>query len=167
MRSGARMKIKSRFHLRKKELKMILRDLEPFLTDTGFKNESFEMVEFDDGTKIVNVGGEPVLMEIDRKYFFTVFGALKYRPSGNYIIVDEGAVRFIMNGADVMKPGIVSVKGEVKKGDFVIVVEEKKNTPIAVGIAIVDGPEMISGKGRAVKNIHHVGDKIWNFFLNS
>jgi len=165
MKSGEKMRIKSRFHLRKKELKRIFEDVKMFHLE--FKNEKVELVEFHDGTKIVKVGNEPILMEIDRRYFFTVFGALKYRPDAKNVVVDEGAVKFIMNGADVMKPGIVRADEDIEKGDFVIVTEEKKNTPIAIGVALVDGTEMKSGKGKAVKNIHHVGDKIWNFFLST
>ncbi len=165
MKSKEKMRIKSRFHLRKKELKRILEDVEMFHLE--FKNEKVEMVEFHDGTKIVKVEDEPILMEINSRYFFTVFGALKYRPDAKNVVVDEGAVRFIMNGADVMKPGIVRVDEDIEKEDLVIVTEEKKNTPIAIGVALVDGPEMKSGKGKAVKNIHHVGDKIWNFFLST
>jgi len=80
-------------------------------------------------------------------------------------VVDEGAMPYIMNGADVMKPGIIYADESIKAGDFVYVVVEKKETPLAVGIALVDGKDMVGGKGKAVKNIHHLKDKIWKFFF--
>ena len=70
-----------------------------------------------------------------------------------------------MNGADVMKPGIVWADERIKKDDFVYITVEEKDTPIAVGLALVDGPEMIGKRGKAVKNLHHIKDKIWNRFF--
>ncbi|MCD6492629.1 MAG: pseudouridine synthase, partial [Archaeoglobaceae archaeon] len=81
------------------------------------------------------------------------------------VVVDEGALKFIMNGADIMKPGIVYADENIKKGDFVYVAVEGKETPIAVGIALTNGKEMTDGKGKAVKNIHHLKDKIWKYFF--
>jgi PUA domain protein len=55
----------------------------------------------------------------------------------------------------------------IKKDDFVYITVEGKDVPIAVGIALVDGVEMQNGKGKAVKNIHHLKDKVWNHFFRN
>ena len=40
--------------------------------------------------------------------------------------------------------------------------EEKYGKPLAVGIALMDGPEMVEAKsGKAAKSVLHVGDKVW------
>ena len=75
-------------------------------------------------------------------------------------MVDSGAVRFVVNGADIMKPGIVSADPEIAVGDLVVIVEERHKKPLAVGRALVPGSEM-KGEGKAVKSMHHVGDSIW------
>ena len=78
------------------------------------------------------------------------------------IVVDSGAVPYVVNGADVMRPGIVSVSDDIRAGAPAQVVEERHGKPIAICIALHDAPgirEMKSGK--ACRNIHHVGDEIW------
>ena len=37
------------------------------------------------------------------------------------------------------------------------------NKPLAIGISLITGPEMVENdEGKAIKSIHHVGDEIWN-----
>jgi len=76
--------------------------------------------------------------------------------------VDEGAIKFLLNGADVMRPGIRNFDDWGSAGAVVVVKEEKKGRAIAIGESIVSGSEM-SGmtKGSCLKNMHHVGDKYW------
>ena len=77
-------------------------------------------------------------------------------------VVDSGAVRFLCNGADVMRPGITAFKGSFKKGDIVVVQEEKHHKYIAVGLALLDSTEASKvEKGAVVKSLHYVGDKVW------
>ncbi|HIP58061.1 MAG TPA: DUF1947 domain-containing protein [Archaeoglobus profundus] len=151
-----------RYMLRKKETKVIIKQLKE-TTGIEIKGE-MERVEFNDEVVIL-VDGEPIILEYEEKYYFTVYGLLKFRPERGKIVVDKGAMPHIINGADVMKPGIIYADESIKKGEFVYVVVEEKETPLAVGIALVDGKEMKNGKGKAVKNIHHLKDKIWKYFF--
>ncbi len=81
---------------------------------------------------------------------------------GPGVVVDEGAVKFITNGADVMRPGIVDFRGEFKKGDIILVYTVKLPFPIAVGEALYDLKEMKEmERGKVVKNIHHLGDDLF------
>ncbi|HIP25974.1 MAG TPA: DUF1947 domain-containing protein [Archaeoglobus profundus] len=151
-----------RYMLRKKETKVIIKQLKE-TTGIEIKGE-MERVEFNDEVVIL-VDGEPIILEYEGKYYFTVYGLLKFRPERGKIVVDKGAMPHIINGADVMKPGIIYADESIKKGEFVYVVVEEKETPLAIGIALVDGKEMKNGKGKAVKNIHHLKDKIWKYFF--
>ncbi|HDD70454.1 MAG TPA: hypothetical protein ENG19_04925, partial [Candidatus Bathyarchaeota archaeon] len=55
-------------------------------------------------------------------------------------------------------------EGEFRKGDYVFVVDEKYSKPLAVGIIEYDAGTVKNVKdGVVVKNLHFVGDKIWNF----
>jgi len=151
-----------RQRLRKKESKRVAEEIK----------ENCEVdiaVEIDrvviDGRSVLLVDGEPVLLEHDGRHYFTVYGIMKFRPEKGRIAVDGGAVKFVMNGADIMKPGIVEADENIEEGDFCYVVVEKKLTPLAVGIALINGKNMVGGKGKAVKNIHHLNDRIWRFFF--
>jgi PUA-domain protein len=93
--------------------------------------------------------------------FLTVRGLLKYPAQGRAVTVDMGAVRFVTNGADVMGPGIVEADAGIKEGDWVWVRDERNRKPLAVGKALVAGPAMVKGKGKCVKSVHYLGDKLW------
>ncbi len=151
-----------RHMLRKKEAKRIAKLL---AETTGVELKgSMERVEID-GRIVILVDGEPLILEYEGRHYLTVYGLLKYKPRRGKVVVDEGAMPYIINGADVMKPGIVEADESIREGDFVYVVVEGKETPLAVGIALVEGKEMVGGKGKAVKNIHHLKDKIWKTFF--
>ncbi len=78
-------------------------------------------------------------------------------------VVDEGAIRFLVNGADVMRPGIRSFDDWGEAGRVVVVREEKKGRSIAVGVSTVSSAEAKGmSRGSCLKNIHHVGDRYWN-----
>jgi PUA domain protein len=151
-----------RYRLRKKDSKTISKFFEENY-GISIKGD-MEKFEFDD-LSVITVENEPIILEYEGRYYFTVYGVIKFKPEKGRVVVDGGAMPYIMRGADVMKPGIVEADESIKAGDFVYVAVEGKMTPIAVGIALVDGVEMKGGKGKAVKNIHHLKDKIWNYFF--
>lgn len=155
------MKIKSRNVLRKAEQKALINDIsEAFGDARAFQDRKLEHVETDKWDFIF-VDNEPLLFKIEGKIFPTVKGALRLNPSRRRVVVDSGAVRFIVNGADAMGPGIVEADPSIREKDLVIVVEETHGKALAVGRALVSGREMVRGKGKAVKSIHYVGDEIW------
>jgi PUA-domain protein len=155
------MKTKSRHHLKGSEAKKIIAALEPFLEDDSALNKaSLERAETDEGVDLIFVDGRPLLMIIEGQPFFTVLGAIELKPNKRLVVVDSGAVRFIVNGADVMKPGIVSADPKIAAGDLVVVVEERHKKPLAIGRALIPGTEM-KGEGKAIKSLHHVGDQVW------
>ncbi|MCX9084008.1 MAG: RNA-binding protein [Candidatus Methanoperedens sp.] len=155
------MKIKSRNVLRKTDQKALVNDIvEAFGDASSFENRKLEYVE-SDGQDFIFVDGEPLLFKIDGKIFPTVKGALKLNPARRRVVVDPGAIKFIINGADTMSPGIVEADPTINEGDLVIIVEQTHGKAIAIGRALVAGKDMSRGKGKAVKSIHYVGDEIW------
>ncbi len=85
--------------------------------------------------------------------------ALKVLPK---ITVDMGAVPHVAGGADIMAPGIRKIEGEFGEGGLVTVVDEKYGKYLAVGRSMVDSKTMIgTKKGKVVKNLHYVGDEVW------
>jgi len=112
------------------------------------------------------INGKPLLIKAGENVFptliFNEFSALAPK-----VVVDMGAVPYVCNGANIMAPGIVRFEGEFRKGDHVIVVDEKHGKPIAIGEIIydVDTVRKVS-EGVVVRNIHFVGDRAWNFIKN-
>lgn len=84
-----------------------------------------------------------------------------------YVTVDQGAVPRILNGADVMAPGIIELS-QFPQGALVGVREPQRKAFIAVGKALMSSDEISSIKrGRAIKSLHHVGDKIWEGIIET
>jgi PUA-domain protein len=155
------MRIKSRHHLKGSDAKRVVASLAPLLDDAdALRTASLELAETDEGVDIIFVSGKPQIMVVEGQPFFTVLGAIELSPTRRLVIVDSGAVRFIVNGADVMSPGIVYADPEIAAGDLVVVAEETHRKPLAIGKALIPGIEM-KGTGKAVKSLHHVGDEIW------
>jgi PUA domain protein len=62
-----------------------------------------------------------------------------------------------------MAPGIVRIKGEFKKGALALVVDVKHGKTLALGEMQLDAESAkATRKGVVVKNVHFVGDEIWN-----
>jgi PUA domain protein len=77
--------------------------------------------------------------------------------------VDKGAIKFMLNGADVMRPGIRKFDDWGPVGRMVVVKEETKGRAIAVGPSTVTSAEAQGmSKGGCIRNLHHVGDRYWN-----
>ena len=79
------------------------------------------------------------------------------------VVVDMGAVPHVVNGADVMAPGVVRIEGEFMGGNLVVVVDENHGQPLAVGtsvfsVEIVEKMAKNKDKGRVVISLHHAGD---------
>ncbi|SFF83900.1 RNA-binding protein, containing PUA domain [Halopelagius inordinatus] len=157
------MKVKSRHHLRSDEID----DIERTIADrTGVEldGDAYEMVELSESEyDIVLVDGEPVVMFLDDEPALTVRGANQYSPSRNVVTVDSGAISFVSDGADVMRPGIVEADDSIASGDFVLVAEETHGKVLAVGRALESGAEMVGESGKVVESIHHVGDELYEF----
>ncbi len=128
----------------------------------GLENKVLEKITLDEYSLIL-VDGKPLLFEIEGQLFPTVRGALEMELNKRIVTVDKGAIRFVSNGADIMAPGVVEADSEIKDGDLVIVVEEAHRKPLAIGKALMKGPQMVEAdSGKAIKSITHVGDKLWN-----
>jgi PUA domain protein len=75
--------------------------------------------------------------------------------------VDSGAVKFVCNGADIMRPGITSLD-HFAKSSLVVVSEERYGKAISVASAKAGSEEIKSmTKGPALENLHYVGDRYW------
>ena len=157
------MEVKSRHHLRSDEI----RNLETTLSEglgVDVDGDTYEFVELT-GTDfdLVLVDGEPAVMYVDDEPFLTVRGANVYEPERGVVTVDAGAVSFVSDGADVMRPGIVDADEGIEESSLVVIAEESHGKVLAVGRAMVDGDEMVGDSGKVVSSVHHVGDDLFEF----
>ncbi|MFC6836648.1 RNA-binding protein [Halomarina ordinaria] len=156
------MQVKSRHHLRSDEIARITETLEEQL-GVSLDGEAFERVEFvDDDTDLVLVDGDPVVVYFDDDPFLTVRGANAYPPERNLVTVDSGAVSFVSDGADVMRPGITEADDSIAAGDLVAIAEETHGKVLAVGRATEDGADLTGDSGKVIESLHHVGDELYN-----
>ncbi|WP_248895229.1 RNA-binding protein [Haloplanus halobius] len=157
------MEVKSRHHLRSDEI----RELETTLAEAlgvDLDGDTYERVdlvgtEFD----LVLVDGVPAVFVFEGEPFLTVRGANAYPPERRVVTVDAGAVQFVSDGADVMRPGIVDADEDIDPGDLVVIVEETHDKALAVGRAREPGDDMVGDSGKVVESVHHVGDDLYEF----
>jgi len=157
-----------RHFLKEKEAKKLLenisKELKIPLEKCYSSMPNVEVVETGFG-KVYLINGEPALFKSEEKVYPTLLFNLLFKETFDFlpkVVVDMGAVPHVCNGADVMAPGILRFEGEFVKGSMVLVVDEKHGKPIAVGEALYSSEEAVGVKhGVVVKNVHYVGDKIW------
>jgi malignant T-cell-amplified sequence len=83
-------------------------------------------------------------------------------PTLPAVTVDSGAVKFVINGANIMRPGITKIEGGFAPRSLLVVREERHGKAIAIGKSSLSSSDMSSAaKGSVVENIHYVGDKFW------
>ncbi|MGE0243058.1 MAG: PUA domain-containing protein [Nitrososphaeraceae archaeon] len=97
-------------------------------------------------------------------YILPFLGNIKLVESFPSVLIDMGAVKYVCNGANIARPGIVKFESFLK--DKIVVVKDKDHQkPLSVGIALYNSEIGISlSKGHIINNMHYVGDKFWNLF---
>ena len=158
------VKLKNRHRLKNKDIKFFNNELSikfgrNFL-DSKLSIEIGNIEQFE----VIIVENEIDFILFEGKIFFTLNGLYKYKPKEYFTVVDMGAVGFVTKGADIMAPGIIDADLNINKNDFVWICDETHHKPLAIGEALITGEEMIKNdKGKAIKNIHYVGDTLWNY----
>ena len=158
--------IKHRRFLREKEAAHIIDEFTEKLRldfqkllDT--KNTGIEIAETS-AAKIFFINGKPVIASLKDNLVPTLLfdKVLALLPK---ITVNMGAVPHICNGADLMAPGIVKIEGDFNANDYVLVVDERHQKPLAITVALIDSQDARKLQhGKVAKNLHYVGDFLWN-----
>ncbi|ELZ05089.1 RNA-binding protein [Natrialba aegyptia] len=157
------MQVKSRHHLRSDDVSELETDLSDKL-GVSLDGDAYERVEFEDADReVILIDGEPRVAFFDEEAFLTVRGANAYEPERRLVTVDTGAISFVSDGADVMRPGITEATEDISPDDLVVIAEETHGKVLAVGRARVEGAEMAGNEGKVVDSLHHVGDELYEF----
>jgi len=150
-------------HLKDKEARQLVKEFvgrypasEPLLRSA----REFEELRVEDGSVII-VDGRPLILHTK----IGLLPSLKFQElvsTLSRVMVDMGAVPHIVNGAQVMRPGVRQIISDFGKGELVAIIDEKFNKTIALGTAQVDSATMRSmSKGKVIHNLHYVGDSFW------
>jgi len=159
------LKIKKRFFLKNKKVKEIKKELGNYQNIIPKKSQ-VELVKIEDFPDILLVDGEPLLMQIDGKTIPTLHSMINENIEEKYATVDMGAINFVIKGADIMSPGIIDADETIEPGETIVIIEESHHKPLAIGTSLINGKEMVeNNKGKAIENLHYVGDLIWELKL--
>ena len=147
---------------------LISSNINNILTDWITKGEydltTRELIQTESGDILYAVNNELKLWKSKEGFIPVLTLLLNNKVDLKTIVVDFGAVRYVTNGADVMRLGITKIDPSIQKGDILKIEEETKHRALAVGKAMFDAPEMESKTlGKVVKNLHTIQDAIWEF----
>lgn len=159
---------KRRHPIRKSQVAELIETLHAEIGPSAelFSAKTIEVLETGTQLHVYLVDKEPLLLEKDGILFPSLRGALARPFPERRVVVDMGAISFVVNGADIMRPGIKEVSPDVKAGRPVQIVDERHGKPLALGVALFDAEDLLAQeKGKVVKTFHHVGDEIWNIEL--
>ncbi|MFW9807499.1 MAG: DUF1947 domain-containing protein [Candidatus Thorarchaeota archaeon] len=160
-------RIKKRHLLKKREqrdeIDKIEKELGSSITGLDAKSHIEEGI-LDDGSRILLLDGEIIFFQHEGRMFPALRALLNGLMDVPRITVDMGAVRFVVNGADIMRPGITAIDDRVKKDGIVVIVDETHGKPLAVGVSKMSAEELReTTSGKVIKSIHHVNDDLWVF----
>lgn len=154
-----------RYTLSKRDKKELLESLHRVYPNLEIDRDStVEILHLDRNLEVVIVDRVPAFIHRGDEWIPHLKFLLKHGIHGfPWVAVDKGAVKPILNGADVMAPGVRAVGGSFKENDIVIVVDNEFFKPIMVGRALVDSEKMKNtSRGRVVENIHVLNDDLWS-----
>eukprot|EP00177_Eucheuma_denticulatum_P006077 GFKZ01011083.1.p1 GENE.GFKZ01011083.1~~GFKZ01011083.1.p1 ORF type:complete len:184 (-),score=22.89 GFKZ01011083.1:1068-1619(-) len=142
--------------------------IEPYIEDFFPKKEKTTSVKCAGHISILtNASGTPLFfLTRDGAYIPTLRVLHKYPFLLPILRVDRGAIKHVINGADIMVPGLRSdravIQDEVERDVVVAVYAESKQHAIAVGSTKMSTAQMrLNDRGIAVENLHHVSDGLW------
>ena len=126
------------------------------------KKDIVEIVE-EDKYKVIKSNDEVLFFYLDNSVYPSLKLALKQDTLLKKITVDMGAVKFVVNGADIMRPGIVEIEGDIISDEIVVIVDVNNKKPLAIGQSMFSSLEMEKVEsGKTIKSLHFIDDEIWN-----
>ena len=163
------MNIKQRHFIKHTEIRDLKEDILKQYNE-GFVNQIFpkkcnvEVILSEAGDTLYAINNVLKLWKSTEGYLPVLTLLLNNKVNLKTVIVDMGAVRFVTNGADVMRPGITKIDPSIKKGDILQIIDETHNRALAVGKAIFNANEMeAKTAGKVIKNLHTIKDSVWKF----
>ena len=163
------MNIKQRHFINKTQIRELKEEILPqydekFLIQIFPKKCKIELILTEDGDTLYAVNNILKLWKSKDGYIPVLTLLLNKQVDLKTVVVDMGAIRFVTNGADVMRPGITKIEPKIKKNDIIQIVDETHNRALALGKALFDANVMESKtSGKVIKNLHTIKDNVWKF----
>ncbi|GAI41538.1 unnamed protein product [marine sediment metagenome] len=161
--------IKQRHFIRSSEIKEIISQIkktyfQSFVDKIFPKKSKVERILIEHGDELIAINNKLSLWKKGKIYIPILSLLLEDNLGLKTIVVDMGAIKFVTNGADIMRPGITKIEPSIKKGDIVRIADETHDRILAVGQATFDAREMEKKtSGKVVKNLHTIKDPVWKF----
>ncbi|MFH4982752.1 hypothetical protein AB6A40_009461 [Gnathostoma spinigerum] len=157
VQKGIRLKIQEQFPL-----------LEPYMNDILPKKDNFKLVKCKDHVELI-ANSEGTILFIkprDTPYIPSLRLLHKYPFMMPHQQVDKGAIKFVLNGSQIMCPGLTSPGAKmtdgVAKDTVVAVMAEGKQHALGIGLMKMSTEEIRSiNKGVGIDNLHHLNDGLW------
>ena len=154
-----------RWVLSKKDRRHILNSIKTLYPRLDVEELAKSNIEYlvENDVELVLVNGTPAFILLENSFIPHLKFLLRRHASWlPIVVIDDGAVKPISRGADLMRPGILEIIGKFSKNDIIVIVDPRHKLPLAVHRAIYSSEEVLGMKrGRVAKSIHHVGDKYW------
>jgi len=157
MADDSALKLRKRRVMRRKDARALIGEGAGLLC--GIRPATVEQAELN-GTQVYLIDGDALLARVGDTLFPTLrCPCLDELPA---VVVDMGAVPYVCNGADVMAPGVVEIRGDFDEGDLVVVRDARHGKALAIGRALAPSGILRGTEGgKVVENMHYVGDKLW------
>jgi len=151
-----------RYHLRKSAVKELADELTSKFGAPAKEilKGSIEIIELKNDAQVILNNGRAVLFREAHGLFPTLVSVNLFPLK--QVVVDMGAVGPVTNGANIMGAGVVRVDEGISRGEPVVVLDEQHGEPLAIGTALADSGLLKGAKGEVVKNMHYIGDKLWD-----
>ncbi len=163
------MNIKQRHFIKSTEIKILKADVleqydEVFVNQIFPKKSRIEWILTEAGDNLYAINNTLKLWKSKDGYIPVLTLLLNNQVNIKTVVVDMGAIRFVANSADIMRPGITEIDPTIKKGDIVQIVDETHKRALAVGKSLFDAEEIQKKTtGKVIKNLHTIKDNVWKF----
>lgn len=128
------------------------------------KLKNIKIFEIEEGKGILIIDPEMIAVLTPGEHILPFLGKTEILKQFPSVMVDSGSIKFICNGAKILRPGIVQFDS-FEKDEIVAIKDEKFQKYLAVGLALENSTNAESTeKGQIINNLHYVGDKFWNTF---
>ncbi|KAF5836252.1 PUA-like domain-containing protein [Dunaliella salina] len=145
----------------------------PYLEETGVidvlipKKEPVYVGKCEGHVQVATINNVPLFFQgRDAPWCPTLRILHQYPEMMKRLRADQGAIKFVLSGANIMCPGLTSpgatIHDEVEANTPVAIYAEGKEYAMAVGLTKMSTAEMRTmSKGIGVDNLHYLNDGLW------
>ncbi|WVO23519.1 uncharacterized protein IAS62_004874 [Cryptococcus decagattii] len=131
------------------------------------KKEALGLTKCHDRISIFTIHSVPIFFQhFDGPFIPTLKLLHRYPGMLPHVQIDRGAIKFLLAGANMMAPGLLSAGGKLPDGlekDTIVVIQaEGKQHACGIGKLVASSADIKkAGKGVAVETICWIGDDLW------